>query len=144
MTRNRVAALVTALLALVAVPGCSGEADEVGVQTVFRSYHAALLARDFATACTLNAPETSAELVRNVNAQGGTALTCAAALATVYDGPGAAVADEVSRSARVDGVAVDGDTARLTWTFRAGDTARTVDTGLRRIDGQWRLLAVGA
>ncbi|MGE3286525.1 MAG: hypothetical protein AB7J32_10550 [Pseudonocardia sp.] len=142
----RRAALVTALGLVPAVlAGCGpSEADGSGVQTIFHAYHAALLARDFPTACALNAPETSAELVRNVNAQGGAAGSCEEALATVYGGPGATVADEVSRTARVDGVAVEGDTARLTWTFAANGSTRTVDTGLRRIDGRWRLLDAGA
>jgi hypothetical protein len=142
----RTAALVTALgLVPAVIAGCgSSETDEAGVQTVFRAYHAALLARDFPTACALNAPETSAELVRNVNAGGGSAGSCEEALAAVYGGPGATVADEVSRTATVDDVAVDGDTAHLTWTFEASGGARTVDTGLRRIDGQWRLLDAGA
>lgn len=145
MRVTRVPALVTAVAALAAVlVGCSGEADEAGVQTVFRSYHAALLARDFVTACALNAPETSEELVRVVNTQGGSAATCEDALSAVYAGPGAVVADGVSRTARIDDVAVDGDSATLTWTFDAPDGSRTVDTGLRRIDGQWRLLALSA
>jgi hypothetical protein len=142
----RTAALFTVLGLVPAVlAGCGpSETDEAGVQTVFRAYHAALLARDFPAACALNAPETSAQLVRNVNARGGAAGTCEEALAVVYGGPGAPVADEVSRTARVDDVAVEGDIAHLTWTFDASGGARTVDTGLRRIDGQWRLLDAGA
>lgn len=132
--------MIAAAVALAA--GCgSGEGDEAAVETVFRSYHAALLARGFVTACSLNAPETSAELVRNVNAQGSSATTCEAALAAVYAGPGAAVADRVSRSAQVQGVEVADDNATLTWTFDNQSGPQTVDTGLRRIDGQWRLLA---
>lgn len=139
--------------AALAVAGCAGASDggpvahgdQAAVETVFRSYHAALLARDFATACRLNAPETSAELVRNVNAHGGGAATCEQALTAVYGGPAAAaVADRVSTSAAVERVAVTGESATISWTFDNRGRPESVDTGLRRIDGQWRLLADGA
>ncbi len=146
------AAVVIALT----VAGCGGApvdpaltdgtaADQAAVETVFHSYHQALLARDFATACALNAAETSAELVRNVAAQGGPAGTCEQALTTVYTPPdAAAMADRVSTSAQVRQVHVIGDTATVSWTFDNQGHPEPVDTGLRRIDGQWRLLDVGA
>jgi hypothetical protein len=148
-TIRQVAAQVVAVVVLAAVlatAGCggSGAGDEAAVETVFRSYHAALLARDFATACALNAPETSATLVRNVNAQGGAVTTCEEALGAVYAGPGAAVADRVSMSAQVEHVTVSGDTASIAWTFDNQGAPEPVASGLRRIDGQWRLLALGA
>jgi endonuclease III len=145
ITRTALTPAVAVAVAL-AAGGCggSGQSEEAAVETVFRSYHAALLARDYVTACSLNAPETSAELVRNVAAQGVGVRTCEEALAAVYGGPGAPVADQVSRTAKVEGVEVSDDTATLTWTFDDQGAARAVDTGLRRIDGQWRLLAVGA
>jgi hypothetical protein len=143
---RRAAAPVVTIAAALVVAGCgasgpSAEEDEAAVATLFRSYHAALLARDFVTACALNAPETSVELIRNVNAQAGTAATCEEALTAVYAGAGAPVADRVSTSAQVQEVDITGDTATLTWTFDNQGRVESVDTGLRRIHGQWRLLA---
>jgi hypothetical protein len=143
---RRAAAPVVTIAAALVVAACgasgpSAEEDEAAVETVFHSYHAALLARDFVTACALNAPETSVELVRNVNAQRGNAATCEEALTAVYAGPGAPVADRVSTSAKVQMIDVTGNTAMLTWSFDNQGKVQPVDTGLRRIDGQWRLLA---
>lgn len=138
------------------VAGCGGAsvdpalaegtaADQAAVETVFHSYHQALLARDFATACGLNSAEASADLVRNVNAQGSRVDSCEQALTTVYGPPAtAAVADGVSTSAQVQRIQVIGDTATISWTFDNQGHPESVDTGLRRIDGQWRLLDVGA
>lgn len=147
-----IGAVMTAVVAFT-VAGCGGSdepsapaaaRDQAAVETVFRSYHQALLARDFATACALNAPDTNAALVRNVNAQGGRTTTCEEALTTLYAGPGAAaVADRVSTSAQIQQVTVGGNTATLAWTFDNQGRPETVNTGLRLIDGQWRLLAVG-
>jgi len=155
MTRGSAARMLSAVALVLVVAGCGGgtdgpggpavEGDEAAVETVFRSYHQALLARDFATACALNAPETSAELVRNTNARGARAATCEQALTAVYDAPAAAaVADRVSTSAQVQEVAVTGDSAVVRWTFDDRGTPRQVDTGVRLIDGRWRLLAVGS
>lgn len=151
MTAGLGAAAVVALT----VVGCGGApvdpdltdgtaADKAAVETVFHSYHQALLARDFATACGLNSAEASADLMRHVRAQGGRADSCEQALTTVYGSPAAAaVADGVSTSAQVRQVQVIGDTATISWTFDNQGNPEPVDTGLRRIDGQWRLLDVG-
>lgn len=139
-----VAALALTLASCGDGAGGGATGDEAAVETIFRSYHQALLARDFATACVLNAPETSAELIRNANARGGQATTCEQALTAVYASPGAgAVADGVSNSAEVRDVVVTGDSAVVSWTFDNQGRPEPVDTGVRLIDGQWRLLAVG-
>jgi len=123
-------------------PFPSTESGEAAVETVFRSYHQALLARDFATACALNAPETNKKLIERVVAQGAQVRTCEEALAAVYTLPQAGrVADGVGRTVQVQDISVDGDDATISWTFEQAQGPRLpVDTGLRRIDGQWRLL----
>lgn len=156
ITRCAAGRAVAAVVVALAVAGCgaasepgsstpaAASADQAAVETVFRSYHQALLARDFGTACGLNSPETSAALVRNLNERGSRAGSCEEALAAVYAQPAyAAVADRVSNSAQLRRVTVAGDTATLSWTFVDKGAPRPVDTGLRRVDGQWRLLAVG-
>jgi hypothetical protein len=131
---------VDAAPSIAAAPDARG--DEAVVEAVFRSYYQALMARDFATACALNAPETNAKLVANMAAQGTRAGTCEEALAAVYALPGASlVADGVGNTAQVKDITVDGDTATISWSFETRGRRQPVDTGLRRIDGQWRLLA---
>lgn len=135
-------------MAVLAVAGCGASetavqaADASAAETAFRSYHRAVLARDFSTACALNAPETSAVLVDDVARLGGQARTCDEALAALYATPAVAARyDAASRSVHVDGVSVAGDTATIRWTFDNKGRPEPVDTGLRRIEGRWRLLA---
>lgn len=123
-------------------PFDSAESGEAAVETVFRSYHQALQARDFATACALNAPETNRKLIERVAARGIQVRTCEEAWAAVYVLPNAGrVADGVGRTAQVQDIAVDGDDATISWTFeQAPGRRQPVETTLRHIDGQWRLL----
>lgn len=150
-----VARAAATVVAALAVAGCGGASepaapsgtapDEAAVETVFRSYHQAVLARNFATACALNTPEASTELVRSVAAQGGQAGTCEEALGTLFATPDiAARYDGVSTSAQVRQVAVTGERAVVQWSFDDKGNVQPVETGLRRVDGQWRLLAVGS
>lgn len=117
----------------------SQAADASAVETVFRSYHQALLARDFATACALTSPEASAQLVRGVTDLGGQAGTCEEALTTLYATPAVARGyDDASRSLQVLEVRVTGDDALLTGNL--GAAAAPAEIRLRRIDGSWKLL----
>jgi hypothetical protein len=125
-----------------ATPAPVDPGERAAVETVFRSYYQALLVRDYATACALNAPETNARLLEDVAAEGTPVATCEEALAAVYAIPGAApVADAVGATAQVQDVAVAGDQATVSWSFEVQGRRQPVTTTLRRIDGQWRLLA---
>jgi ABC-type transport system substrate-binding protein len=124
-----------------AAPDAAATADAAAVETVFRGYYEALIARDFATACTLNAPETTAKMLENLKAQGLTAATCEEAFTTIYAIPGAAeAADGIARSAEIQDITVNGDDATITWSAEVQGQRPTVTNGVRRIDGQWRLL----
>jgi hypothetical protein len=128
-----------------AAPGGDPSGREAAVETVFRSYYEALLARDFATACALNAPETNQALLQNLAAQGGQAATCEEALSQIYAAPeAAALADGVASTAEIQDVTVEGETATVTWSAQVGEQRRTVTNELRLIDGQWRLLDTAA
>jgi len=121
-----------------ASPSARQAADASAAETVFRSYHQALLARDFPTACGLFTTQARTELVSTVNDLGGHADTCEQALGTLYATPVVARRyDEASRSLRVQDVQVDGDDAVVRVSYSGG---APVDTTLRRLEGQWRLL----
>ena len=118
--------------------------DEAAVEDVFHEYYRALLARDFAAACALNAPETTEQLLANVRSQGVTASSCEEALGKIYSLPGAAAtADSIAHSASVDDVTVNGDQATITWSADINGARPTVTSGLRRVDGRWLLVELG-
>jgi len=116
--------------------------EEAQVEETFRRYYEALLGRDYRTACEINAPETTSTLIETLTTQGVTVGTCEEAYSTVYAIPGAAeTADRTATGTRIQGVAVDGDTATVSWSAEAQGQRRTVDSGFRRLDGRWRLLS---
>jgi hypothetical protein len=118
--------------------------DQKAVETVFHEYYEALLARDFASACGFNAPETTQQLLANLQARGITADTCEEALTAVYAIPGAAeTVDGIVKGAAVQGVSVTGDNASITWSAQVNGARNTVTSQLRRVDGQWRLVDTG-
>jgi hypothetical protein len=120
-------------------------ADRQAVETVFRDYYGALLARDFAKACTFNAPETTQRMLATLLESGITAATCEEGFTAVYAIPGTPeTVERIAKGAEVKSVDVSGDAAGITWSaeVRQGDR-RTVTSQLRRIDGQWRLVSTG-
>jgi hypothetical protein len=118
--------------------------DEGAVETVFRDYYRALLARDFAAACVHNSPEATAELLANLRERGVTAATCEEGFRLLYGVPGAAATyDAVANSATVQDVTVTGDDAAITWSADINGGRPTVTSGLRRVDGGWLLVDAG-
>jgi ketosteroid isomerase-like protein len=117
-----------------------GGPEEAAVREVFHRYYALLLDRDFAGACALNAPETTAMLLDGARAGGLPAGTCEEALRAVYAAPAtAASADATARTAEVLEVAVTGDAATVTWVGELSGERRTIVSGMRRIDGGWKV-----
>lgn len=124
----------------VAVVACSN--PEADVESSFRGYHEALLARDFPAACALNSPEATAKLLATVRTRSIVVGTCEDAFAAIFAEPGAAeTADGIARSVQVQDVAVTGDDARITWSASLEGEPRTATNVLRRVDGEWRLMA---
>ena len=123
-------------------PQAAGADAQAAVADVFRRYYRALLDRDFATACELNAAETKAAMLDNLRRQGGiTAATCEEGFQKIYAVPGAAkVADRISTTARVGTVTVTGDRATVSWTAEVQGRSQEVTNQMRLVDGQWRLL----
>lgn len=122
-------------------PADPATGERGAVETVFRGYHQALHARDFTTACSLNTPEKSAELIEKLAAKGSTVSSCEEALRMVFTLPQAAnAADSIATTLQIDDVTVDGDNATITWSARGQGREKPTTSALRRIDGQWRLL----
>lgn len=145
--------IVIAGVVAAAVAGCSSAApstpaaggDAAAVEAAFRGHNQALLARDFATACSLNSPETNQQLIQQASAGGGQVSNCEDALKKLYASPrGAAISDGIGRNAQIQDVQLHGDTATVTWSVQAQGRQSTTRTEMRRIDGQWRLVAAGA
>lgn len=129
-----------------AAPGTpAAGTDAAAVEAAFRGHNQALLSRDFATACSFNAPETNQQLVEQASAGGGRVSSCEEALKKAYSNPRAvAVFDGVGKGAKVQGVQVHGDTASITWSVQPpGKKPVTNTSQMRRVNGQWRLVPNG-
>ena len=122
-------------------PGNGSTADRAAAETVFRTYLRAVADGDFATACTLNAPETNQRLLDELARRGTPAASCEAAIAALYAGSGVAQgAASIADTLSVERVDVDGDAATVAWSVEVAGKRPVVTNALRRIDGQWRLL----
>jgi hypothetical protein len=122
-------------------PGRGSVADRAAVETVLRTYLSAVAARDFPTACALNAPETTQRLLDELARRGTTAATCEDAMRALYAEPGVADgAAQIARTVAVRTVDVDGDAATVVWSVEVAGRHPEVTNALRRVDGRWRLL----
>jgi predicted lipid-binding transport protein (Tim44 family) len=122
-------------------PGNGPAADRAGAETVFRAYLRAVADGDFATACSLNAPETNQRLLDELARRGTPAATCEQAIAALYAGSGVAQgAATIANTLSIERVDVDGDAATVAWSVEVSGRRPVVTNALRRVDGQWRLL----
>jgi hypothetical protein len=134
-------ATVLATTVAVAAPGAGPAADRVAAETVFRTYLRAVADGDFATACSLNAPETNRRLLDELARRGTPASGCEQAIATLYAGAGVAEgAATIADTLQVQRVDVTGDAATVAWSVEVSGQRPLVTNALRRVDGQWRLL----
>src|SRR5690349_4163740 len=97
-------------------PGNGPAADRAAAETVFRTYLRAVADGDFATACSLNAPETNQRLLDELARRGTPAATCEQAIATLYAGSGVAQgAATIANTLQIQRVDVNGDAATVAW-----------------------------
>ena len=126
---------------LTAAVAC-GEAAEVGVEKAFRGYHAALLARDFPTACSYNTQEATAKLLTSLRTQGIEAADCEQAFAAIYaESGGSEAADGVGNTVQIQQIVVNGDDATVNWSAQLDGEVRPATSTMRRADGQWQFVA---
>ncbi|WP_232664154.1 hypothetical protein [Pseudonocardia sp. TRM90224] len=125
-------------------PSATGAAgDQDVVRTTVTEYNASLLARDFPKACTLNAPETNEGLINTLKARGVQVTSCVEAFQAIFAVPGTPeTIDEIARTTKISAVRVEGDQAFVTFTASTQGQTKTNVAGLRKVDGQWRMLPV--
>src|SRR4051812_46182442 len=116
--------LAAAVLA-VGLGACGADPKDAVGQT-FKDYYAALLARDFPTACSYTAPESTQALLSALATQGIRATTCEDAFTAVFNEPGAAdISDTIARTAKIDDIAVNGNDATIKWTATVDGQAQS-------------------
>lgn len=121
--------------------GSTRGADADAVEQVFRAYYQALLARDFATACSYNAPETNQKLLENLRSRSVAVSSCEEALQKIYatSGTGEA-ADKIVSTSRVEDIKVSADTATISWSTEQNGKRQPAVSMVRKIDGDWKLV----
>ena len=119
-------------------------ADRRATETVFQDYYNALQTQDFATACSLHAPETTEQMLAKLRSRGIEAAACEDGMTAVYALPDTArVVDLVAETAKVDDVTLTGDVATLKWSSEVNGKRSPGITQLRRVDGRWLLASTG-
>lgn len=138
-TAARAVVPVAVALLLGVLTACGNDREDV--EKAFRAYHTALLARDFRTACSYNTQEATDKLLVSLRTQGIDAASCEDAFAAIYAEAGSsAAADGVGRTVQVQDVAVDGDTATVSWTAQLDGEPRASRSTMRHVDGEWRFV----
>jgi hypothetical protein len=110
-----------------ALAGCGGSGEEDAVRGAIEEYVQALASGDGKTACarmTVPLQETIMNAVPH-------ASDCIEAVSQIDNGP-----DDDRGELSIDGVVVDGDTARASVALGGGAGTRHT---LRRVDGDWRV-----
>jgi hypothetical protein len=119
-------------------------ADRRAIETVFQDYYNALQTQDFATACSLHAPETTDQMLAKLRSRGIEAAACEDGMTAVYALPDTArVVELVAETAKVDDVTITGDVATLKWSSEVNGKRSPGTTQLRRVDGRWLLARTG-
>jgi hypothetical protein len=119
-------------------------ADRRAIEKVFQDYYNALQAQDFATACSLHAPETTDQMLAKLRSRDIEAAACEDGMTAVYALPDTArVVELVAETAKVDDVTLSGDVATLKWSSEVNGKRSPGTTQLRRVDGRWLLASTG-
>lgn len=124
-------------------PDASAQARDA-VRATFAGYTRALLDRDFVGACATLTDQAAKALVDDINTKNIPARSCDQAYAALYSTEAAQKLDESNRTVRVTDVAVDGDTASLTYTGTvAGRPVPPQTIRVQQVAGRWRIAPGG-
>jgi hypothetical protein len=156
--------LLALLIAAALLGGCGGgDGDEAAtpaakqsaadaeseIRETFEAYNTALAGRDYDSACDRLSPETVTKLRANVVKAGlkDAPEDCPGLLEAIYsatdqDPTQKKTLDEVAKSAEIDKITVDGDTAVIDWNATVQGKKTQVTQTARRIDGEWKLVDV--
>jgi hypothetical protein len=119
-------------------------ADRRAIEKVFQDYYNALQTQDFATACSLHAPETTEQMLAKLRSRDIEAAACEDGMTAVYALPDTArIVELVAETAKVDDVTLTGDVATLKWSSEVNGKRTPGTTQLRRVDGRWLLASTG-
>ena len=124
--------------------------EEAAVREVFDSYMAALKSKDFDTACSHLAPETTEKLQENVKKLGVSdpPESCPENLELIQETAdqqeeSKKVLEELYDTAEVDSIKVSGeDSATIDWHASVQGKETPVSQTARKIDGKWKLVDV--
>jgi hypothetical protein len=127
----------------------AGSEQEHAVTEMFDDYRAALIARDWDRACGHLAPETTKKLQENIKSLGVTDAPseCTELMGTLYetidkDPAQKKTIDDVTKSAKVTDIKVDGDKASISWSAKVNGVDTPITQSARIIDGEWKLIDV--
>jgi hypothetical protein len=119
------------------------------VTDMFDDYRAALIARDWDRACGHLAPETTQKLQENIKSLGVTdpPSECTELMGTLYetidkDPTAKKTIDDVTKSAKVKEIKVDGEQASISWSAQVNGVETPITQTARIIDGTWKLIDV--
>jgi len=122
---------------------------EAGVKQMFDDYRQALVARDWAKACSHLAPETTDKLKSNIKQLGVTDPPddCAQLMSTLYtqidkDPNAKKTIDDIAKTATVTDVKITGDKASVSWSAKVNGVDTPITQSARIIDGEWKLIDV--
>ena len=123
-----------------------GEED---VREMFTDYTEALGERDWEEACEHLAPETTDKLKANVTQLGLTDAPgdCVGLMGALYaqidkDPAAKKTIDDITATAKVSRVKIDGETASVSWSAKVNGTDTPITQTARIIDGEWKLIDV--
>jgi hypothetical protein len=127
----------------------AGSEQEHAVTEMFDDYRAALIARDWDRACGHLAPETTKKLQQNIKSLGVTdpPSECTELMGTLYktidkDPTAKKTIDDVTKSAKVTDIEVDGEKASISWSAKVNGVDTPITQSARIIDGEWKLIDV--
>ncbi|MDA0172306.1 hypothetical protein OJ998_24600 [Solirubrobacter taibaiensis] len=122
---------------------------EEEVREMFTDYTKALGDRDWEEACEHLAPETTDKLKANIAQLGLTDAPddCVGLMGALYaqidkDPTAKKTIDDITQTAKVSEVKIDGDTATVSWSAQVNGTDTPVTQTARIIDGEWKLIDV--
>jgi len=132
-----------------AAPAKADAGGEEGVKSMSDDYRQALVDRDWDTACSHLAPETTDKLKSNIAQLGVTDAPddCPKLMDTLYaqidkDPTAKKTIDAIAKTAKVTAVKITGDTASVSWTAKVNGVDTPVTQSARIIDGEWKLIDV--
>jgi hypothetical protein len=134
-----------AVLVCLAWASCGGERQElpeVEVRAAFENYTEGMEARDWDRVCGQMASESIDELRQQTDSD--PSKPCPEVWAALYESVGEELADDLTgdmnRTAEIDDIEVDGETATIHWHHMRDGKPVFVSQQARKVEGEWKLI----